>query len=112
MSRTFDLKARLAEMGVTPKKAFGQNFLVSTYVIKKIVEAVRVRKFVDLVEIGPGLGALTEEILDLKPRLIELDPDLVAHWRSRGLDVIDDDALKLDWESLNLREPALLLSNL
>ncbi len=114
MSEVFDLKARLTEMGITPKKAFGQNFLVSQFVIKKIIESVRRHEFEDLIEIGPGLGALTEPLLaaDLRPRLIELDSDLVAHWRGRGLDVIDADAIKLDWDALALKEPALLVSNL
>ncbi len=114
MSATFDLKARLQEMRITPKKAFGQNFLVNPHVIKKIIEAVRVHEFKDLIEIGPGLGALTEPLLTagLCPRLIELDSDLVEHWRGRELEVIDADALKLDWESLKLREPSLLVSNL
>lgn len=114
MSETFDLKSRLAEMGITPKKAFGQNFLVSRFVIEKIVNEVKRRSHASLIEIGPGLGALTEPLLagGLKPRLIELDRDLVEYWRSRGLDVIDNDALKVNWESLPLKEPALLVSNL
>lgn len=114
MSLVFDLKARLQEMGIEPKKAFGQNFLVSSHVIDKIVDSVRAREFKDLIEVGPGLGALTEPLLKrgLEPRLIELDRDLVEYWRKRGLTVIDDDALKYDWNQLNLREPSLLVSNL
>lgn len=114
MSEVFDLKARLAEMGVVPKKAFGQNFLVSRHVIGKIIECVAAHDFKDLVEIGPGLGALTEPLLarSQRPQLIELDSDLVEYWRGRGLDVHDHDALKLNWNDLPLRSPALLVSNL
>ena len=110
----FDLKVRLAEMGIVPKKAFGQNFLVSPHVIGKIVESVRARDFKSLIEIGPGLGALTEPLLagGNRPLLIELDSDLVEYWRRRGLEVRDNDALKLDWDELPLHEPALLVSNL
>lgn len=114
MSELFDLKARLSEMGLSPKKAFGQNFLVSPLVIGKIIGAVKARPHSDLIEIGPGLGALTEKLLEagMKPRLIELDRDLIEYWRGRGSDTIDHDALKLDWDTLGLRENSLLVSNL
>src|SRR4051794_12123440 len=105
MSGTFDLKPRFQGMGIPPKKSLGQNFLISQHVIKKIVESVKQHEFKDLIEIGPGLGALTEPLLGsgLHPRLIELDSDLVEHWRKRGFDVVDADALKLDWDTLKLR---------
>lgn len=114
MSLVFDVKSRLAEMGMSPKKAFGQNFLVSAGVIGRIIDAVVAKKFTDLVEIGPGLGALTEKLLEhgLRPRLIELDRDLIEYWRQRGLDTSDQDALKLDWDGLNLKPDSLLVSNL
>ncbi len=114
MSATFDLKARLNEMGVAPKKALGQNFLVSSHVIGKIVETVRSRTFKELIEVGPGLGALTEPMLaaGLKPRVIELDREFVEYWKTRGLEVHEADALKFDWNGLALTEPTLLVSNL
>lgn len=113
-SSPMDIKDRLREMGLEPKKAFGQNFLISEFVINKIVAAVKSYPFKDLVEVGPGLGALTEPLLasELTPRLIELDRDLVKYWRERGLTVVDNDALKVNWDELNLLEPALLVSNL
>jgi 16S rRNA (adenine1518-N6/adenine1519-N6)-dimethyltransferase len=111
---TEELKQRLATMGIAPKKALGQNFLVNKHVIERIVDAVRARKFEDLIEIGPGLGALTEPMLagGLKPRLIELDRELAAYWRTRDLEVTEVDALKHDWKTMPLRAPALLVSNL
>jgi 16S rRNA (adenine1518-N6/adenine1519-N6)-dimethyltransferase len=114
MSATFDLKAKLTEMGLAPKKAFGQNFLVSEHVIRKIIDCVYSYKFDDLLEVGPGLGALTDPLLKLghRPRLIELDRELVEHWRTRGMDVTDADAIKLNWNDLHLKAPALLVSNL
>jgi len=114
MSELFDLKTRLTEMGISPKKAFGQNFLISAGVIGKIIEAVQSRPHSDLIEIGPGLGALTEKLIaaGLRPRLIELDRDLIDYWRARNLDTIDHDALKLDWDTLNLKPNSLLVSNL
>jgi 16S rRNA (adenine1518-N6/adenine1519-N6)-dimethyltransferase len=114
MRDSFDLKARLSEMGLSPKKALGQNFLINTQVIARIIEAVRLRAFSDLIELGPGLGALTEPLLEggARPRLLELDKDLIAYWQGRGLDVTAGDALQLDWQTLNLRSDSLLVSNL
>lgn len=101
-------------MGIQPKKAFGQNFLVSNHVIDKIILQVKQNKFTDLLEIGPGLGALTEPLLEasLKPRLIELDRDLAEYWRGRGMDLIEGDALRIDWGALGLRPNSALVSNL
>lgn len=114
MSLTFDLKERLAQMGLQPKKAFGQNFLVNSSVIGKILSEVRAHHFSKLIEIGPGLGALTEPMLQsgLKPVLIEFDPDLISYWKSRDLEVVGEDALLVDWSKLDLREDSLLVSNL
>lgn len=114
MSATFDLKQRLNEMRLSPKRAFGQNFLVNPHVIAKIVEAVATRPHADLVEVGPGLGALTEPLLaaGLRPHLIEYDPDLVAYWQTRDLVVTPADALKFDWTALKLKDGSLLVSNL
>lgn len=114
MSRSADLKIRMQELGIDAKKSFGQNFLVSDFVVDKIIQAVQVEKIESVVEIGPGLGALTEDLLknNVHPLLIELDQPLVEYWRSRGMTVIDQDALKLDWEKLKLPAPTLLVSNL
>jgi 16S rRNA (adenine1518-N6/adenine1519-N6)-dimethyltransferase len=108
------VKARLLEMGLQPKRAFGQNFLVNASVIGRIVDAVRARKHSALVEIGPGLGALTEPLLaaELRPRLVEIDDELATYWESRGLDVTRGDALRVDWEKLELPAGSLLVSNL
>ena len=111
MSTVFDLKTKLNEMGLAPKKALGQNFLVNQHVIKKIITSVETTKHTDLVEVGPGLGALTDLLLPHKPRLIEFDNELAEYWRGRGADVIEGDALKVDWNALNLKPGSLLVSN-
>lgn len=110
-----EIKERLEKMQLQPKKAFGQNFLINQQVIGKIIAAVKQFKFTDLVEIGPGLGALTEPMLaaGLRPRLIEFDNDFVEYWKSQeSATVIAGDALKIDWNALELKEDSLLVSNL
>lgn len=70
----------VAEYGIRAKKAFGQNFLVDDGALSSIANAVEVVGR-DVIEIGPGYGALTERLLAMKPRsltLVELDPDMVA----------------------------------
>ena len=54
-----------------PKKSLGQNFLIDLNIIKKIVNSVQIFNK-DVVEIGPGKGALTDEILKKKPRSLTL----------------------------------------
>ncbi len=114
MSMVFGLKARLEEMGLQPKKAFGQNFLVNRQVIEKIINEVKLHKFSDLIEVGPGLGALTEKLIEhgLRPHLIELDRDLIGYWSTKDLPVTEADAIQFNWDSLKLKEDSLLVSNL
>jgi 16S rRNA (adenine1518-N6/adenine1519-N6)-dimethyltransferase len=90
--------------GHTPRKRFGQHFLVDDAVIADIVAAVRPRPSDALVEIGPGLGALTRPLLDRGASLtvIELDRDLAARWRAAagGPRVIEADVLTVDFGTL------------
>lgn len=63
-----------------PRKRFGQHFLASPGIVAKIVDAIDPRPGDTVVEIGPGLGALTEPLLARLPHLhvIEIDRDIVA----------------------------------
>ncbi len=84
----------------TPRKRFGQHFLADPAVIDALVRAIDPRPGQAMVEIGPGLAALTQPLLERLRRLtvIELDRDLAARLRSRaGLDVIESDVLKVDF---------------
>jgi 16S rRNA (adenine1518-N6/adenine1519-N6)-dimethyltransferase len=92
--------------GHRARKRFGQNFLVSPGVIRKIVDAVAPRAGDTLVEIGPGLGALTEPLLERVEQLhvVEIDRDLIARLRERfppeRLVIHEGDALEFDFGSL------------
>jgi 16S rRNA (adenine1518-N6/adenine1519-N6)-dimethyltransferase len=84
------------------RKRFGQNFLQDSGVIYSIVAAISPSENMHVIEIGPGLGALTKPLLgDLDHLdLLEIDRDLVAYWNQenlKGLNVIEGDALTFDF---------------
>jgi 16S rRNA (adenine1518-N6/adenine1519-N6)-dimethyltransferase len=89
-----------------PRKRFGQHFLTDLGLIEAIADAIDPRPGQPLVEIGPGLGALTRPVLQRCGRLtvIELDRDLAARLRSwSGLQVIEADVLGVDWQAVRLQ---------
>lgn len=123
MNRRERILQRLQEIGTGPKRSLGQNFLVSDLVIDRIIFAVKAEPFSEMVEVGPGLGALTEDLLTVartkekRLTLLELDRQFVEYWRSRAVEetqlhVNEGDALQMDWTSLNLSENSLFVSNL
>ncbi len=87
----------------TARKRFGQHFLTDTGVIDAIVRAIDPRAGQPMVEIGPGLAALTQPLVERLGRLtvIELDRDLAQRLRAHGqLEVIESDVLKVDFTAL------------
>lgn len=100
-------------LGHTARKRFGQNFLHDMNVIHGIVSAINPKKDEFLLEIGPGLAALTEPVAELVNKLtvVEIDRDLAERLRhhpflNQKLTVIEQDALRFNFreyfESLNL----------
>jgi 16S rRNA (adenine1518-N6/adenine1519-N6)-dimethyltransferase len=86
-----------------PRKRFGQHFLVDVALIEAIVSKVQPQPGQALIEIGPGLGALTQPLLERCGAItvIELDRDLAAHWRQRtSVKVIESDVLKVDFAKM------------
>ncbi|MCQ8780171.1 hypothetical protein NQU49_26600, partial [Escherichia coli] len=83
------------------------NFLVSDHVINKIVEAAEIclakLDTKSMIEIGPGLGAITDLLTQLKCQYqaIELDFSLFNYWQNTGIKVTHGDALKLDWSGFD-----------
>jgi 16S rRNA (adenine1518-N6/adenine1519-N6)-dimethyltransferase len=99
------------------RKRFGQHFLTDGFVIDAIVDAIDPQPSQALIEIGPGLGAMTHPLLARCERLtvIELDRDLAARLRKRSaLEVIEADVLKVDFAALALRlgQPLRVVGNL
>ena len=104
-------------MAHTARKRFGQHFLVDQSVIDAIVRVIDPRPGQALVEIGPGLGAMTLPLLQRCGALtvIELDRDLAGRLRKQAaLTVIEADVLKVDFAALAVAagQPLRVVGNL
>ena len=108
------LKIRIEELGIEPKKSLGQNFLISDNVIEKILKAAEKNKADQMIEIGPGLGAITDGLRKITDHftVIEFDQQIAEYWRQQNLNVIEGDALKIDWQKIIQSKKTLLVSNL
>jgi 16S rRNA (adenine1518-N6/adenine1519-N6)-dimethyltransferase len=103
-----------------PRKRFGQNFLQDERVIDSIVHAIAPMSGDDLIEIGPGQGAMTMPLLSAlgAMRAIELDRDLISPLRHTAqgvgdLQLISADALSVDFSSLQrASKPLRVVGNL
>ena len=105
--------------GHQARKRFGQNFLHDPGVIEQIIRAINPKPDDAIVEIGPGLGALTEEILAVNPKLqvVELDRDLIPVLRTKFFNypefrIHEADALKFDFSQLMVDRPLRIIGNL
>lgn len=98
------------------RKRFGQNFLSDPSIIRKIVDAIRPQPGEIMVEIGPGLGAMTDPIVERLGHLhvVEIDRDLIARLKQRytpaQLSIHAGDALAFDFASLGT--PLRVVGNL
>jgi len=106
-----------ARDGHVARKRFGQHFLSDSGVIDEIVRGIDPRPGQALVEIGPGLGALTNPVVERCEHLtvIELDRDLAARLRKRSdLTVIESDVLQVDFAALadQAGQPLRVIGNL
>ena len=102
-----------------PRKRFGQNFLCDASIIAQICQAIGITQTDNLVEIGPGRGALTKKLLPAVDRLqvIELDRDLIAPLALQcdGLGEIivhQADALHVDYSKLAKHKKIRVVGNL
>jgi len=105
------------------KKRFGQNFLSDPEIIHKIIQSINPKPGQHIIEIGPGLGALTCPILKIVNEMdvIELDRDIVPKLQLNcGLDAVQNnqlrihnvDILQFDFSALNYAEALRIIGNL
>jgi 16S rRNA (adenine1518-N6/adenine1519-N6)-dimethyltransferase len=92
-----------------PRKRFGQHFLADVGIIEAIVKEIAPQPSDAMVEIGPGLAALTQPLVERLGKLtvIELDRDLAHKLRAHpALTVIESDVLRVDFTQLAASQPA------
>lgn len=104
-------------MNHQPRKRFGQNFLNDAHVIDRIVDLVNPVSDQPVIEVGPGLGALTLPLLERLPALqvVEIDRDLIAKLQARNIDKLvihESDVLKVDWAALANGQKIHVVGNL
>ena len=100
------------------KKSLGQNFLIDKNIIKKVLNITQIKNK-NVLEIGPGKGALTDEILKRKPKslvVIEKDDNLANFLKEKYLtnsiiDVYNDDVLQFDLEKI-VKKNSIIFGNL
>ncbi len=90
-----------------PSKKMGQNFLVNEEISKKIVEKIDLSKANLVIEIGPGLGSLTDHLIDKKFDLVLIELDkrlnefLVKRYKDKKMEIINSDVLKVDFNQIS-----------
>jgi 16S rRNA (adenine1518-N6/adenine1519-N6)-dimethyltransferase len=102
-----ELRSLLNEMDFHPSRALGQNFLIDGNILDILLDAADVRHKDTILEIGPGLGAVTEALVDSARRVVAVEKDrrLFEHLRERfkdkpKLQLICADMLEVDAEAL------------
>ncbi len=103
-NRTFHLLERYK---IREKKRFGQNFLIDSKITTAIVANAKITKNIGVIEIGPGLGALSEELLNASSRVVSIEIDnkltdlLQENFKDRdNFTLISQDFLKVDLNQL------------
>ena len=99
-----------------PKKKFGQNFLINKNLSAKIASLIDVKNCDSLIEVGPGLGSLTKEIINIdiaEKKFIEIDGDCVDYLQKSiseiNGNIINEDFLKIDLNSF--KSPMVIVGN-
>lgn len=114
-----EVRALLARLEFRPSRVLGQNFLIDRNILNILLEAAGVQPGDEVIEVGPGLGVLTEALLERTGGVtaIEKDTRLASYLRERlghhaGLNLLHGDALEADWPALCQRPDVKLVANL
>jgi len=98
------IKALLDSLGHRPNKGLGQNYLIDSNILGIIVAAAEIKPNDQILEIGPGLGALTQALLATEAKLIAIEKDatMVAHLRQhfQTLELLEADVLDVNLNEL------------
>ncbi|MGA1819537.1 MAG: 16S rRNA (adenine(1518)-N(6)/adenine(1519)-N(6))-dimethyltransferase RsmA [Thermoplasmatota archaeon] len=120
MESSFNINSELRSFSKRPLKRHGQNFLKDVSVCKQIVKNIRIENGSRVVEIGPGLGILTNELLQagFRVKAVEIDADLVDYLQNRfenvekdRIEIVNQDAVRLIREG-GLGDNPYIVSNL
>ena len=113
-----EIRTALRQIGLSPVKSLGQNFLHDQNLARWIVDHAQITPDDYVVEIGPGLGALTSFIVENRAHVLAIEKDarladfLRAHFDHERLEILNIDALKFDPRSLFAHRRVKLLGNL
>ena len=115
-----DITRLLEANGLSPRRAFGQNFVADPNTVRRIARLAAVGENDHVVEIGAGLGSLTLALAEYGPRItaIEIDHGVAPVLREvvrdlQRVNVVEGDARQLDWDSIVPRdERAVVVANL
>src|SRR4029453_5499588 len=95
-----EIQALLSQAGTEPRHRFGQNFMIDQNLVRLVADAGMIKSDDIVIEVGPGTGTLTEELLSRAGRVVavEIDRDLAAMLRERfagrpAFSLIEGDAL-------------------
>lgn len=116
--QTISPKAMLDGLGLSPRKRLGQHFLVGSGVVNMIVRAADIKPDETIVEVGPGLGILTRELVEKAGRVVAVEMDkemaeiLEREVNSANLDVVSADARQVGVKEITNATPYKLVANL
>ncbi|MFX1487820.1 MAG: rRNA adenine N-6-methyltransferase family protein, partial [Promethearchaeota archaeon] len=98
-----EVKLALEQIHLKPKKYLGQNFIINRNLLRKIITISELKKKDKILEVGPGLGALTEHFLENVNQIyaIEIDPILSKYLSEKfsiykNIEIINGDILEIE----------------
>lgn len=106
-----DVRAALAAMELQPRRSYGQNFLIDANIRDKILAAAELKESDRVLEVGPGLGVLTEPMAEVCSQVVCVEKDfkLTAYLKTRfadtaNVEVIGSDIMRMDFSALDVNK--------
>ncbi|MDX1747255.1 MAG: 16S rRNA (adenine(1518)-N(6)/adenine(1519)-N(6))-dimethyltransferase RsmA [Halobacteriales archaeon] len=101
------VREALDALGIRPRKRWGQHFLIDSNTVDRVMDAAALSPADAVLEIGPGLGVLTDRLAEVAQAVVavEIDPKLASWLSQRYVDkphvqIVPGDSLKMDWTDL------------